>query len=420
MPPVDDCMRALREAPVPAGPGAALDADTVRALRRHEQAAGPRYRRIHYTRWAAAAVIAVVAVGAYVIRGSAELEQLALADVTQRTLQTQTVVFQFREHWGTARVMVKAGDGMRLESDTGDVMIVDQDAHRALMLDAREHSARLVPAQAWTGFDIYSWLRDLPSGGSRCIGNNLVDGRTALGFRVTAPIPATDGSRSAEFVVWVDAPTGLPVRIDRGETTDDERAVAWDIRFDVPLDDGLFELAIPEGYALQPPTAGAGSPPAHVEPPGGADDGKRETLAAGQSIRAVPVGRSVAEFTDVEDFSTPQAAYANINRACVAATNNAWARVSASSLRDAFPPDDEPAYTVTPAAAAMWRSAEIVEVLYCGDETVAVVARLTQPTGEHQFDLRSLTLEDGRWLNTGEDLLPTATEARERFAERCR
>jgi len=379
-----------------------------------------RHRRIRLTRYATAAAIAVAAVGAYLMRDSLGLEQLALADAMQRALETHTVVFQFREHWGTARAMVRAADGMRLESDTGDVLIVDRRARRALMLDAREHIARIAPAQAWTGFDIYTWLRDLPNDTSRCLGKSRIDGRTAVGFRVVAPIPATSGSQSAEFTVWVDAQTRLPVRIDRDDTTDGEHPVVWDLCFDVPLDDALFEFSIPEGYTLRPSVAGAGNLPAHVRAQEGPNDGASEIPASGQQIRSIPVGRSVAEFTDEEDFSTPQAAYANINRACVAATNNAWARVSASSLRDAFPPGGKPSYTVTPEAATMWLNAEIVEVLYCGDKMAAVLARLASPSGEHHFDLRSLTLEDGRWLNIGEDVFPTAEQAREKFARLCR
>ena len=423
MPNVDDCMRALREVSVPQGPGEALNADTVRALQQRERMAIRRPRRMHPTRWAAAAAIAVVAVGSYLMRGSVGLEQVALADATQRALATQSVMFRFREHWGTARAMVKADDGMRIERDNGDVTIIDRRTRRALVLDARKHSARIEPAQAWTRFDIYSWLRDLPSDTSHCVGEDLIDQQTAVGFRVIAPIPASNGLESAEFTVWVDTQTGLPIRIDAAETTDDEHewhTFAWDLRFDVPLDDGLFEFSVPEGYTLQPSTADADNLLTDDGAPEGAGDGTSAMSASGQPLRTVPVGRPVSEFTDEEDFATPQAAYANINRARVAGTNDAWARVSAHSLRPVFPLSDEPAYAVTPEVAAMWLNAEIVEVLYCGDKKAAVVARWTRSSGEHRFDLRSLTLEDGRWLNLGGSVFPTAEQAREKFARFCR
>ncbi len=403
MPHVDDYLRALRENPMPAGPDEALNESTLRTLQQHAHARFRGHKNVQLQRWVAAAAVIVGGVGLYSMRDSGGLESLALADVAQRALDTHTVVFQFREHWGTARAMIKVDCGLRIESDAGDMMIVDHRTHRMLMLNAHEHTARCVPPPAWTGFDLYTWFRDLPNDTSQRVGNDVIDGEAVVGFRVLAPVPASNGAQSADFIVWANPRTGLPVRIDG-----DEHPFAWDLCFDVPLDDRVFDLSMSEGYVLEP-LYGVTNEPAVGERP-----------TSSHAVRSVAIGRSVAEFTDGADFSTPEVAYANINRACVSATNNAWARVSASALRDAFPASDEPAYVVTPAAATMWLQAKIIEVLYCGDTKAAIVAHLTNPNGLDSYDLRRVTLEDGRWLNVGQDLFPTAEQARERFAKQCR
>lgn len=412
MPNLNDYMRAVRETPVPPGPDSALNTAVIEALRTHEQAPAQHRRRVHVSRWVATAAVIVIGVGLYLWRGTVPLESLALADVTQRALDTRTVTFQFREHWGTAHVMLRVGDGMRLESDTGEVMIVDHNSGRTLMLDAREQSARIMPAKDWTTFNIYDWLRYLPSDTSKPLGERDIEGKPALGFRVRAPIPASNGTHSGEFIVWADPQSGLPVHIDRVDDGGDEQAIAWDLCFDVPLNDALFDLAVPDGYTLESSIAVANDSSAQ---PGDAVDERRRST----KVRSAAIGQSVADFVDEDDFSTPMAAYANINRALVAGTNNAWARVSASSMQDLFPRSDEPAYTITPERAAIWLNAEIIEVRYCGKNKAAVIAEFDKPVNELRFDLRWMFRENGRWLNIGQTFFATADEARQNFDSRC-
>ena len=72
-----------------------------------------------------------------------------------------------------------------------------------------------------------------------------------------------------EMTVWVDAETGLPVRIRiegaLSATRNDHSFFDWDeFAWNQPLDPALFSLEIPEGYAAkEPPPA-----PAREETPG--------------------------------------------------------------------------------------------------------------------------------------------------------
>ncbi len=140
--------------------------------------------------------------------------------------------------------------------------------------------------------------------------------------------------------------------------------------------------------------------------------GKDEATSAPE-ITTYPVNKKVSDFPATDDFSTPEAAYATINRKCADGPLD-WNTVTCRRTRDSFRPGVD---VTTPRPsdedAAIMRDAEILEVrIY--DKTFAQVAARWQRKNR-PIDLRSFELEEGRWLNAGNDVVETIDEAAGNF-----
>jgi len=138
----------------------------------------------------------------------------------------------------------------------------------------------------------------------------------------------------------------------------------------------------------------------------------------GEAFRSYKVNRSVADFPPGEDFSTPEAAYATINRTD-RDDPSAWKRVSVARLADRFGPDSDRKKTADPEWTKVLSNARIREVLVWNMAHAAVIAELPQGSSGKEiadpFDRRSFQLENGRWLNTGNSRFKTIEEAKTQF-----
>ncbi len=139
-----------------------------------------------------------------------------------------------------------------------------------------------------------------------------------------------------------------------------------------------------------------------------AADGK----AAGPA-RVYEVHKKVADFPDREDLSTPEAAYASIERAYAAEGDAAWPRLSAPKLAEHMPHPEKAA--IPKESAERLLATEILEVHVWGENRAVVLARQTsfQKSGSY-IDLRWLTRVDGRWLNFGNDVRDTIEQAHQK------
>jgi len=72
---------------------------------------------------------------------------------------------------------------------------------------------------------------------------------------------------------------------------------------------------------------------------------------------------------------------------------------------------------VRPEHAQKWFNARIVEVRIYREKYGAVIAEL--PGDTVRFDMRSVELEDGKWLDRGQDVLSGLEAARKKFARYC-
>ncbi len=135
-----------------------------------------------------------------------------------------------------------------------------------------------------------------------------------------------------------------------------------------------------------------------------------------KGIEIYEVNRSVSEF-EQEDFSTPEAAYASINRVSASGGPEEWQRVSIKKLAERLAGESKKGKTdVDPEWASVLLNARILEVRIWNGTDAVVFAELPQAFSSKpvrsQIDIRHLKLEDGRWLNAGNDRVWTIEEAR--------
>lgn len=129
------------------------------------------------------------------------------------------------------------------------------------------------------------------------------------------------------------------------------------------------------------------------------------------------VGKKVADFPEDNDFSTPEAAYATINRLCADGTGD-WRAVSSKRVNKEVPLGDFKMEPVSAEVAHRFRTAEILEVRIYRGEYAQVTARLDNV--RHPIDTRSFAWEGGRWLNEGNDRYATVEEAAAKFDQLIR
>ncbi len=131
-----------------------------------------------------------------------------------------------------------------------------------------------------------------------------------------------------------------------------------------------------------------------------------------QPVRAYTVNRKVSDYAEGEDLTSPEAAYATLNRLSASGDQGFWRRLSVPPLT-ARMPEQAGKREVSARAAAEWRSAEIVEVHLWTRTNAVVLAKAGRA-----IDLRWLGLVNGAWLNEGNDVTSNLDEARSRVTRR--
>ena len=122
---------------------------------------------------------------------------------------------------------------------------------RMLTLDPATKTAKLITSTAGLARGastpvrgIIDEVRDFEVGEETDLGTKQINGRKAVGFRLSY------GRR--DYDIWADARTGAPVRIEGEYTLRDGRKLQTtitDIQIDIELDEQLFSFE-PEGYTI--------------------------------------------------------------------------------------------------------------------------------------------------------------------------
>jgi len=131
----------------------------------------------------------------------------------------------------------------------GIVAIIDLESGRILQLEIDKKAATYIDLKDWPSMPSYmeslrnviNKLQENPDFEVEELGIRQIDGRDLIGFRAEHP--------KIGITIWADPETALPVRIEQIEGQ--MKVICKDLQFDVPMDEELFSMDVPEGYSMQ-------------------------------------------------------------------------------------------------------------------------------------------------------------------------
>ncbi len=230
--------------------------DVRRAQASAPESAKMRSRFVRNVVWVGIAAAVVAAIGLFPWFRGGRSSELAFAEVVNRAAGAGSVRFvtRFEGPGGplhSMEVMCLDPGRARVALPSGRVHIISASERRGLILIPAEQRAVVVPASA-TPWNAYEELLTLRDRAVEDLGLQMLAGRETHVFRVNYDSQVT--------TVWADPQSGLPVRMEApwsppaadGQAPADGRSVTEGFEFDLQLDEALFDLTPPEGYALTP------------------------------------------------------------------------------------------------------------------------------------------------------------------------
>ncbi|MBN2595135.1 MAG: hypothetical protein JXA81_16650 [Sedimentisphaerales bacterium] len=203
---------------------------------------------------AAAVIIIAVLIGMHYIVGSIVSGTVTFADVIKPIFDARTAILTIivgEEGTGAEIHDMIMGSRIRrtLPNVEGVVSIIDMDSGRILQLTLDKNEAIYIDLKDWRSMPNYlEGLRNViiklqESSGFEVeeLGVQRINGLELVGFRATHP--------KTSITIWADPETALPVRIE--QVTGQMLVICKDLQFDVPMDEKLFSMDVPEGYSLQ-------------------------------------------------------------------------------------------------------------------------------------------------------------------------
>jgi hypothetical protein len=258
---LDRVVTALREEPIPdfsdpctsraqAVTRANADRGTRSRLQRMEPGMSVRWLAVGAA--IAAIALLIVVLSAHGPGGGAGV---AFAEVQQAVSSAKSMSCRTLSILGDREPSVSAGVsvlgvGSRSEGPNGWVSITNVKARRSMWIDHRSRKAGIKQLYVEEGrksahAGIFEKIRDLPASGATALGATEFEGKMVLKFAFEA---------MGQFVVYVDPKTHLPLRmelnIEKGSGGQRYREVTTDFVFDAPVDESLFEIKAPAGYAV--------------------------------------------------------------------------------------------------------------------------------------------------------------------------
>jgi hypothetical protein len=225
----------------------------VRLKAARKATAGLKLRRIimksSIIRLAAAAVVLIAAaLGVHYIMAPS----VTFADVIKPILNARTVILDVivgDEETSPPMHEIVVGSRIRriLSNIPNVIQIIDLDDAKMLALDTEEKTAIYVdikgPLQEGTR-NYVEFLRQVVvklQDNYEELGEQEIDGQRAIGFVSRGP--------NEEVKIWADAKTALPIRIEL--RVGQFFSILKNFQFDVPIEDSLISMDVPEGYTLQ-------------------------------------------------------------------------------------------------------------------------------------------------------------------------
>ncbi|HEV3415185.1 MAG TPA: hypothetical protein VG056_00140, partial [Pirellulales bacterium] len=264
---LDVATAALRDAAPAGGPSPALVASTIEAmqalsarpkavLRDEQKWFLPRLAR--YGSLAAAAALALVAGALWLMDRTAAT---TFAQMVENVRKAKSVSFVLKQKLGDQALLVTEmaiqGDRLRYVLADSLALIIDLKERKELQLDMHQKIADRIDLKGRVPVEMLrdpiERLRNLKDEINRNVeqlGDEELDGHNCHVFQVKGrPKKPVAWLVPDSFKLWVDAKTGLPVRI----LAEDERTSLTYERFlwDEPLREQLFSLEVPDGYRLR-------------------------------------------------------------------------------------------------------------------------------------------------------------------------
>ncbi len=202
---------------------------------------------------AAAVIVAAVIVGIYHFAGGGAKPCLAWECIIRPIIDARTAEFDIViGEEGAAPVIHDMVMGSRIRRTLEGIpqaSIIDLSSSRILTLMSGEKKAMLIELKGLPNIpDYMDVLRNLvakidqdPNFTLQELGEQDVENQKLYGFRAVCP--------RLDLTIWVDPVTALPVRIEQQEGQ--VRTICKNMHFDVPMDESLFSMDIPDGYTLQ-------------------------------------------------------------------------------------------------------------------------------------------------------------------------
>ena len=213
---------------------------------------------------AAIFVLAVIGVAFWFHIGGT---QYAFADFIKPILEAKSAKFKatFERNGkqnATANCMVLAPCRSRRElqqlGQPMEIQIADTSKGVGVMIDSAEKTVVINKvvglSRELASMNILEEMRSLildvrkPDVKRESLGEKEVDGRRAVGWRVSGPGLHEPG---ATATIWGDPQTGLPIRIESYSALEGTKSTLSDFVFNVDLDESLFSIEPPTGYTVQ-------------------------------------------------------------------------------------------------------------------------------------------------------------------------
>ncbi len=262
--PIDRAAEAIRRAPIPEGPSEQTTARTLAALRAADDAPAIvplKRRRVMLSILKAAGAI-LASAGGLLYLGSyppasatTEFTEVARKLQDAHTLSFRQIMTITGQDAQTAQISYKVPGLLRSEAVPagGQVAIVDVPHGKSLILNPADKSALLLeeplaqgrPRKLDPAASMIEDMRRLAQKDGEPVGEKVIGDVHARGFHVK--------EQGQDMTVWIDPEKRLPLLVEvKGRVAGLEfHMTLADIRLDPKLDESLFVLDPPAGYALR-------------------------------------------------------------------------------------------------------------------------------------------------------------------------
>ena len=198
----------------------------------------------------AAAILIAALIGMYFLIGGGT--SVTFAQVVEPILNAATISYDFivgDESDGIVLQDIVTEDRIRRTMD-GAVMIVDLDKMTMLRLDTKRKEAAYLDVKGPLGRGMLGFnqfvrqlrgLLDDPDFEPEELGEQEIDGQKAIGFRA--------GGDAGGLVIWADAKTAKPIRVELGMAH--QGFIIKNFEFDFPLDVSMVSMDVPDGYTVK-------------------------------------------------------------------------------------------------------------------------------------------------------------------------